>query len=83
MGKLGNETPTYSRNQGFAYYAVFDGNNSVTHEAWASPSSLTSEAKWQICKHTYVSGNLTRTQWAEGNDEFNFIADNYASITYS
>ena len=85
MGKLGNEQPVYARNMGLRYVAEFNASNQVIYEGWADPSALTSEAKFQICKHTYdSSGNLTETNWAKrsgyATDDFVFIWDD--RLTY-
>lgn len=50
--------------------------------------SLTSEAKWQIMKITYIGEGVTDIQWAgftgkKGTDNFDKVADSYASYSYS
>lgn len=84
MGKEHNETPVYSRNMGLKYRAEYDANDYVLYEGWAlKPSALTSQAEWQICKHTRdANGNLTQTNWANGSDNFDFIWDNRSQYTY-
>ena len=42
----------------------------------------TSVARWQI-KKISISGNVTTISWANGDDDFNQIWDNRASLTYS
>ncbi len=83
MPFLRNEQQVYSRNQGLAYYAVFNVSNQVIYEAWAQPGSALTSAVWQVCKHTYTSDNLTRTEWSDGSDDFKSIASNYLTLSYS
>ncbi len=75
---------TYSRSEKTAYRAAFDGSNNVFYEGWARVGYLTSQAKWQICRHTYdVNNNLTATEWADGTDEPTKIWNERASYVYS
>ena len=83
MPKERNETPVYSRNMGLKYRAEFNGDNQVLYEGWTLEASrLTSDAKWQIVKHTYTSGNLTATDWADGTDDFIKVWDLRSSYAY-
>ena len=73
MGKERNEQPVYSRNMGLKYRAAFTADNQVEYEGWAlNPSAAEGDLSWQIVKHTYVSNNLTESNWANGSDDFKF-----------
>lgn len=52
----------------------------VTYTCEAVPGSASSAAVWRISKTTSSTGV---TQWADGNGNFDNIADNRASLTYS
>jgi len=54
----------------------------TTYQCQADPGCLTSEAKWRIRK-TLKVGTVTTISWADGNTEFDNIADNRAILTYS
>lgn len=53
----------------------------VTYYGKAKPGTLTSAAAWQIRKIDESSG--TEITWADGEDSFDNIWDNYASLSYS
>lgn len=53
-----------------------------TYIGKADPGSVESAAVWQIQRLT-VSGTVTSIEWADGNDEFNNVWDDRASLTYS
>ncbi|MEM4409328.1 MAG: hypothetical protein QXI19_11375 [Candidatus Caldarchaeum sp.] len=49
----------------------------------AIPGSATSAAVWQIMRLTFSGGQLTALEWAGGNDLFDKIWNNRASLSYS
>lgn len=61
----------------------YDGTGNLIYQGQANPGTLKSEAKWQIKKFTYVGGNITDIQFADGNTNFDNIWDNRASLSYS
>jgi len=82
-----NEQEVYTRNRGFRYKAFYNANGRVEYEMWADAHVLSSEAKWQIIKHTYNASNrITNSEWARSGilatDDFVHIADNYLTLTY-
>ena len=84
MGKSRNETETYSRNIGLDMLIEYDGSGRQLYICMAYPSALTSEAKWQIFKLSYdANGRIVKRRYASGNDNFDKIADNYASYDYT
>ena len=86
MSKRRNEMMSMIRQEPFSYRAAYDADNNVEYEGWATPGNPTTGAHWIIAKHTYTSGNMTATTWAQDSDEvvgqFTNIWDNYASLTY-
>ena len=52
----------------------------VVYHCIAEPGAVTSAAVWQITKLTVATGHVTH---ADGDAEFDNIADNRASLTYS
>jgi hypothetical protein len=55
----------------------------VAYLCEADPGALTSAAVWRIQKLTFgVDGDVT-IQWADGDPNFDNIADNRASLTYT
>lgn len=56
---------------------------SKTYLFFAKPgTTLTSQANWSICLVETNSGTTT-IKWANGQRNFDLIADNYATYTYS
>lgn len=49
---------------------------------WASPGSTDGEAAWRICKFTYQGSYLVSITWADGNDSFDNVWSNRASLSY-
>ena len=85
MSKQAWETPTYSRNRPFRYRATKNSDGRVEYEGWAETlNAATSDAVWQICKHTYDStGFQTQVDWANGCGKFDKTWDNRATYTYT
>lgn len=64
--------------------ADYDGSGNLVYFGKAEPQVASSDALWQVRKLTYdASGNLTRTQWADGDRNFDNVWDNRTSLTYS
>jgi hypothetical protein len=61
---------------------IVDSSTSAgyTYICEASPGTATSAASWRIQKITDATGSIA---WADGNGNFDNIADNRASLTYS
>lgn len=57
-------------------------DNSTQYICLAKPGSLSSAAVWQVQK-VVTSGTTQTITWADGNDNFDNVADNYATLTYS
>ncbi len=58
-------------------------NQTTTYYALAIPGVLSTESGWQIQKITYSNGNVTRVEWANGNNKTDKIWDSgrFATIT--
>lgn len=62
---------------------IFDGFDSTyQYVGEASFGTSTASPFWRIKRLTNASGVLT-LQWADGNDEYDNIWDNRASLTYT
>lgn len=63
----------------------YDASNNPIYIGRAFKASVaSSNASWQIQKLTWVSGNCTNVERADGNDLFDNIWDNRATtVTYS
>jgi len=79
LGKLRNEQESYAREMGLTQRIEYTGGNAI-YIGKAFPGTLTSEAKWQICKLTYDGdGNMTALNWCQGLDSFEFVWDDRAT----
>lgn len=54
----------------------------TTYHCLAEPGTLTSAAKWRIRRISKVA-TVTSITWADGNTEFDNIADDRVTLTYS
>jgi hypothetical protein len=61
---------------------IDEASSTVTYFGWALPGASTSSAKFRIKKMT-ISGSVTTLLKADGNDDFDNVWDNRASLTYS
>lgn len=82
-----NEIEAMIRQTPFANVITYDASLNPIYEAWASPGTALSEAKWVACKRTYgSSGEMTRTQWAQDSNgvvgDFTNIATDLSTLTY-
>lgn len=70
----------------FAYYhekpdvIIEDGDTTYLMYALPGTSSM-AEARWSICR-IQKDNSRTTVMWAEGQRNFNLVADNYLSYTY-
>lgn len=68
----------------YTTYMIYDANNNPIYIALAPPGSSKSNAVWLIKKITYdANNNPTDIQFANGNTDFDKIANNYATYSYS
>lgn len=65
---------------GFPYKVKTDSTASVKYIGLAMPGTTTSTAKWLIVRQTLSTGDLDH---ADGDDKFDNIWDNRASLSYS
>ncbi len=61
---------------------IDEASSTITYIGKATIGSATSSAVWQIQKIS-VSGNVTSFEFADGDDNFDNIFDNRASLSYS
>lgn len=57
-------------------------SSTVTYLGYAKSGTATSGAGWQI-KKVMTSGNVTSIAYADGDDNYDNVWDNRASLTYS
>jgi hypothetical protein len=56
----------------------------TSYQGYALPGTATSAAAWQITRSTKDgSGNVTAVLFADGNDLYDNVWDNRASLSYS
>jgi hypothetical protein len=61
---------------------VDEPDSSTAYVGEAALGSATSAAVWRI-KRISVSGTVTTITWADGNENFDNVWDNRASLSYS
>lgn len=63
---------------------AYDGDGNLQFYGRADPGSLTSEAAWFIARYAYDGdGNVTEILHADGDNEFDNVFDDRASLSYS
>lgn len=81
-----NGTLKTSSNQ-YAVAVYYNGDKTTEYICKALPGTSLITTSWQVMKNTYDSdGDLIRTQWCDGNDNFDNIATDYVTVnalTYS
>ena len=60
-----------------------DGNGLPLYIGYAVPGTAQSTAKWSIMKMSYSGTNLTKTEFADGTNEFSKEWDERTSYNYS
>jgi hypothetical protein len=61
---------------------IDEASETVTYFGWAVPGITDSLPRWRIMRQT-VSGTVTSGEWADGNESFDNIWADRASLTYS
>lgn len=61
----------------------YDASNNPIYIGKAKRGSSKADAVWQIKKLTYAGTNVTDVQYPSGDDSYNQIWNNRASLTYS
>jgi len=57
-----------------------DDTGTVTYLGTAKPGTATSAASWRVKKVTNASGDIV---WADGDDSYDNVWDDRASLSYS
>ena len=60
-----------------------DAGSSIVYYGYANPGTATSAASWRIMKMDKSADPDFTITWADGNDNYDNIWDNRASLTYS
>jgi len=79
VGSVSGSIPISDISELYATHSVILGN--YTWVGQASVGSDSGDAVWR-CKEIYNDGALYTVKWADGNTNFDNIADNIASLTY-
>jgi hypothetical protein len=64
------------------YQIIVYENTTGTYICKAPSFATANSALWQIKFIDQTSSNFTRIRWADGNQYFDNIAQNYLSLTY-
>lgn len=65
-----------------AYSELTDvASGTITYKGTAKAGTLTSESQWRVLRET-ISGNVTSTEYASGNGNFDNVWDDRAGLTY-
>lgn len=62
---------------------VYNASGLPTYIGLAKAGTATSAAGWQIRKLTYTGNNVTAVDFADGDNNFDNVWDNYATGSYS
>lgn len=64
----------------------YDGSANVVYSGWAEPGTDDEEDTWRICKFVYGTFGsetvVTQRLWADGDNKFDNVWDDRASLTY-
>ena len=83
MGNLRDEVSSYNRDMGLDTYIIYDGSGREQYVCSAFPGLATSVTGWSIFKLSYTAGGgVAKRRYANSSDDFNKIADNYATYNY-
>lgn len=66
---------------GVNYAMKLTEDGSITYIAWANPGTLESAAKWKVMKLNGTTGLVIT--WANGDTNFDNIATDLTTLTYS
>lgn len=57
-------------------------NASLSYIGWAIPGTLDAAATWRIMRMS-VTGTVNAIEWADGNEDFDNVWNDRASLSYS
>jgi len=78
----GHANVRVTANERYAVALDYDVNNNLVYHGIAKCGSSKSAAVWCVKKLTYSGENLTDIQFADGNERFDNVWDDRASLTY-
>jgi hypothetical protein len=70
-------------NRGLIVRYAYNASNQVEYIGKAIPGTKTTDANWQIIKHSYTNNFVVSTLFAGGTDAFNKVWDNRTTYNYS
>lgn len=62
---------------------IDNASASITYYGYANPGTANSDATWRILRKEVVSASVTEFKYADGNDNYDNVWNNRASLTYS
>jgi hypothetical protein len=62
---------------------IYEPSSTTTYICRAAPGSVTSSAVWQVMRIDTSTTGATIILFADGNKNFDNVADNRASLSYS
>ena len=65
------------------YSQIIRESGTFTYIMKATPGTLSGAASWQVKRINDDGAGATDFEWADGDSDFDNIASNYASLTYS
>lgn len=77
------QSPYLLLDAGYTQALDYDGSNRVIYQGWAVPRTANkANAVWRVCRLTYSGDNVTDIEWADGNESFDNIWNDRASLSY-
>lgn len=61
---------------------VDEVSSALTYVGWATPGTLDAASTWRIMRMS-VTGTVTAIEWADGDENFNNVWSDRASLSYS
>lgn len=78
------QSPYLHLDAGYTQAFDYDASHHVIYQGWAVPATANkASALWRIAKFTYSGDDVTDIQWAGGGEQFAWIWNNRAALSYS
>ena len=82
MDARGMRPSATERTENYKKICDLENQATVIYIGWATMGTATSSALWRI-KKIGISSDVYTIEWADGNQSFDNIWDNRASLSYS
>jgi YD repeat-containing protein len=78
------DTAMIELNRNYTQLIEYDGNGNAIYIGGALPGTAQASTGWQIKRLSYDgSGNMTAMEWADGDDNYDNVWGDRASLSYS